>query len=116
VGGDAAGAPFVRSTLPVEDAVVVPALRKVREGRGTRSYGGFCRLKAGPPATRSCGGFCGLKAGHPPEPGPVLVKRGAESGASHPQDRLIPSSSRYTRETATGGAAGSARHTNPILA
>ena len=28
VGGDAAGATFVRSTLPVVDAVVVPALRK----------------------------------------------------------------------------------------
>ena len=37
VGGDAAGATFVRSTLPVVDAVVVPALRKVREGRGTRA-------------------------------------------------------------------------------
>jgi hypothetical protein len=36
VGGDAAGATFVRSTLPVVNAVVVPALRKVREGRGTR--------------------------------------------------------------------------------
>jgi hypothetical protein len=34
VGGDAAGATFVRSTLPVVDAVGVPALRKVREGRG----------------------------------------------------------------------------------
>jgi hypothetical protein len=50
VGGDAAGATFVRSTLPVVDAVVVPALRKVREGRGTRSCRGFCSLKAGPPA------------------------------------------------------------------
>jgi hypothetical protein len=37
VGGDAAGATFVRSTLPLVYAVVVPALRKVREGRGTRS-------------------------------------------------------------------------------
>jgi hypothetical protein len=51
VGGDAAGATLVRSTLPVVYAVVVPALRKVREGRGTRS----------------CGGFCSLKAGHPPD-------------------------------------------------
>ncbi len=50
VGGDAVGATFVRSTLLVVDAVVVPALRKVREGRGTRRYGGFCSLKAGPPA------------------------------------------------------------------
>src|SRR5258708_5058228 len=50
VGGDAAGVTFVRSTLPVVYAVVVPALRKVREGRGTRSCGGFCSLKAGPPA------------------------------------------------------------------
>jgi len=36
VGGDAAGAALVRSELPVVYAVVVPALRKVREGRGTR--------------------------------------------------------------------------------
>ena len=50
VGGDAAGATLVRSTLPVVDAVVVPALRKVREGRGTRCCGGFCSLKAEPPA------------------------------------------------------------------
>jgi hypothetical protein len=28
----------------------LPALRKVREGRGTRCCGGFCSLKAGPPA------------------------------------------------------------------
>jgi hypothetical protein len=35
VGGDVAGATFVRSTPPIVDAVVVPALRKVREGRGT---------------------------------------------------------------------------------
>jgi hypothetical protein len=35
---------------PVVYAVVVPALRKVREGRGTRCCGGFCSLKAGPPA------------------------------------------------------------------
>jgi hypothetical protein len=32
VGGDAAGVTLVRSTLPVVYAVVVPALRKVREG------------------------------------------------------------------------------------
>ena len=53
VGGDAAGATFVRSTLPVVYAVVVPALRKVREGRGTRSCGGFRSLKAGPPPMRA---------------------------------------------------------------
>jgi hypothetical protein len=41
VGDDAAGATLVRSTLPVVCAVVVPALRKLREGRGTRSCGGF---------------------------------------------------------------------------
>ena len=43
-GGDAAGATLVRSTpptvdavaVPVVHAVVVPALRKVREGRATR--------------------------------------------------------------------------------
>jgi hypothetical protein len=52
VGGDAAGATLVRSTLPVVDAVV-PALRKVREGRGTLSCGGFCSLKAGPPARKT---------------------------------------------------------------
>ena len=46
--GDAAGATPVRSTPPVVYAVVVPALR--REGRGTRICGGFCSLKAGPPA------------------------------------------------------------------
>jgi hypothetical protein len=39
VGADAAGATGVRSTLPVVCAVVVPALRKVREGRGTHSVG-----------------------------------------------------------------------------
>jgi hypothetical protein len=50
VGGDAAGATLVRSTLPVVYAVVAPAPRKVREGRGTRGCGGFCSLKAGPPA------------------------------------------------------------------
>jgi hypothetical protein len=33
VGGDAAGATLVRSAPPVVYAVVVPALRKVREGR-----------------------------------------------------------------------------------
>jgi len=49
VGGDAAGATFVRSTITVVYAVVVPALR-LREGRGTRICGGFCSLKAGPPA------------------------------------------------------------------
>ena len=49
VGGDAAGATLVRSTPPVVYAVVVPALR-LREGRGTRICGGFCSLKAGPPA------------------------------------------------------------------
>jgi|HubBroStandDraft_1064217.scaffolds.fasta_scaffold05497_9 hypothetical protein len=37
MGGDAAGATLVRSTLPVVDAVAVPALRKVREGRGIRA-------------------------------------------------------------------------------
>src|SRR5579864_5979174 len=47
VSGDAAGAVFVRSIQPVVDAVVVPALRKVRKGRGPRSCGGFCSLKAG---------------------------------------------------------------------
>jgi hypothetical protein len=31
-------------------AVVVPALRKVRERRGTSRCGGFCSFKAGPPA------------------------------------------------------------------
>jgi hypothetical protein len=41
---------FVRSTLSVVDVVCVPALRKVREGRGTRSCGGFRSLKAGPRA------------------------------------------------------------------
>jgi hypothetical protein len=35
---------FVRSKLPVVSAVVVPALRKVREGRGTRTCGGFWRV------------------------------------------------------------------------
>ena len=49
MGGDAAGATLVRSTPPVVYAVVVPALR-LREGRGTRICGGFCSLKAGPPA------------------------------------------------------------------
>jgi hypothetical protein len=48
VGGDAAGT--TRSTLPVGDAVDLPALRKVREERATHSLGGFCSLKAGPPA------------------------------------------------------------------
>ena len=52
MGCDAAGATLFRSTLPVLYAVVVPALRKVRKGRGTRSCGGFCSLKAGPPAIR----------------------------------------------------------------
>jgi hypothetical protein len=52
VGEDGAGATFVRSTLPVVYAVVVPALR-LREGRGTRICGGFCSSKAGPPATYS---------------------------------------------------------------
>jgi len=47
--GDSAGATPVRSTPPVVYAVVVPALR-LREGRGTRICGGFCSLKAGPPA------------------------------------------------------------------
>jgi hypothetical protein len=50
VSGDAAGATLVRSTLPVVYAVVVLALRKVREGRGTRICDGFCSLTAGPPA------------------------------------------------------------------
>ena len=59
VGGDAAAATLVRSTLPVVYAVVVPALRKVREGRGARSCGGFCSLKAGPPARGSR--FCYLR-------------------------------------------------------
>jgi hypothetical protein len=36
--------------VAVVGAIVVPALRKVREGRGTRCCGGFCSLKAGPPA------------------------------------------------------------------
>jgi len=40
VGGDAAGATLVRSTPPVVDAVAAPALRKVREGRGTLRCGG----------------------------------------------------------------------------
>jgi hypothetical protein len=52
VGGDAVGATLVRSTPPVVYAVVVPALRKVREGRGTRSCGGFFSLMAGPAADR----------------------------------------------------------------
>jgi hypothetical protein len=34
------------STLPVVYAIVVPALRKVREGRGTRCRDGLCSLKA----------------------------------------------------------------------
>jgi len=50
VGGDAARATCVRSTLPVVYAVVAPALRKVREGQATRGCGGICSLKAGPPA------------------------------------------------------------------
>jgi hypothetical protein len=50
-------AQLVRSTLPVVDAVVVPALRKVREGRGTRCCGGFCSLKAGPHPPRPTLGF-----------------------------------------------------------
>jgi hypothetical protein len=37
VGGDAARTTLVRSTLLVVYAVVLPALRKVREGRGTRA-------------------------------------------------------------------------------
>ena len=52
VGSDAAGATLVRSSPPIVYAVVVPVLRKVREGRGTRSCGGFCGLKAGPPARK----------------------------------------------------------------
>jgi hypothetical protein len=39
---------------PFVDAVVVPALRKVREGRGTHSCGAFWSLKAGPPAELLC--------------------------------------------------------------
>ena len=58
VGGDAAGAALVRSTPPrcVCRRRTRPstgsgrALRKVREGRGTRICGGFCSLKAGPPS------------------------------------------------------------------
>ena len=51
VGGDAAGATLVRSTPPVVYAVVVPAHSPSQfEGRGTRICGGFCSLKAGPPA------------------------------------------------------------------
>jgi hypothetical protein len=46
-------AQLFRSTLPVVFAVVVPALRKAREGRGTRSCGGFCSLKAVRPAPKS---------------------------------------------------------------
>jgi hypothetical protein len=38
VGGDGTGTTLVRSTLTVVYAVAVPALRKVREGRGTRSW------------------------------------------------------------------------------
>jgi len=53
VGGDVAGATLVRSTPPVVDAVAAPALRKVREGRGTLRCGGFCGVKAGPPAHRT---------------------------------------------------------------
>jgi hypothetical protein len=49
VGGDAGGAILVRSTLSVVYSVVVRALRRVREGRGTRSCGDRS-LKAG--ATR----------------------------------------------------------------
>jgi len=58
--GDAASATFVRSIPSVVHAVAVPpprlrsgqALRKVREGRGARICGGFCSLKAGPPADK----------------------------------------------------------------
>jgi hypothetical protein len=39
-------------TPPVVYAVVVPALSKVREGRGTRNRGGFCGQKAGHPPIR----------------------------------------------------------------
>ena len=52
VGGDVAGATFVRSTLPVAYAVAGPALRKVREWQGTRCCGGFYSLKAGSPGQR----------------------------------------------------------------
>jgi len=37
-------------TKSVAHAFVVPALCKLRKGRGTRICGGFCSLKAGPPA------------------------------------------------------------------
>src|SRR5580704_79243 len=47
VGVDAAGATLVRSALPVVDAVVVPALRKVREGRGTRNSCPFYTARCG---------------------------------------------------------------------
>jgi len=51
LGGDGPGATLVRSAPAVVNAVGVPALRTVREGRGTRSCGGFCGLKAEPPDT-----------------------------------------------------------------
>ena len=41
-----------RSALTAVYVVVVPALRKVREGRGTRSCGGFCSLKRYPPSIK----------------------------------------------------------------
>jgi hypothetical protein len=50
LGGVVAGATLVRSRPAVVYAVVVPALPKVREGRGTHGCGGFFSLKAGPPA------------------------------------------------------------------
>jgi hypothetical protein len=68
VGGDAADPTFIRSALPVVYAVVVPALRKVREGQGTHSSGGFCIWKAGPP---------GLKV-KPPEKQPSRKEKKAK--------------------------------------
>ena len=91
VGGDAAGATFVRSTLPVVDAVAVPAFFAYAkdgapaavvalqfEGRATRLFSGwaanlFC-LHEGR-GTRSCGGYCSLKAG--------------PAGRSTPRDRSV---------------------------
>ena len=76
VGGDAAGATLACYTPPVVHAVVVPALRKVREGRGTRSCGGFLGLKAGLPAHKD--GVPGLFE---------LYFLGRDSGGTRPASR-----------------------------
>ena len=51
--------PHLLSVLyrPLVYAIALPALRKVREGRGTRCCGGFCGLKAGPHPPRPPLGF-----------------------------------------------------------